>query len=228
MAKFEYTEEMVSRMEELCSQGVTEDIISQLCEEFEFPRRSVTAKLRKQGFDVPHKPKAAPTFTEEETEELSNFLEENSGMYTAEEIAERVSGGKFNARQINGKALSLEMTGAIKPADKKVAPRTYTEEEEAKIAEMATAGAFIEDIAEALGKSVQSIRGKLLSMQLKAPQRDKKVTRTDAYEGIEDMASDMTVAQLAEHYGKTERGVKTVLSRRGLSASDYTPKAVKE
>ncbi len=228
MAKFEYTDEMISHMEELCSQGVTEDIISQLCEEFEFPRRSVTAKLRKQGFDVPNKPKAAPTFTEEETEELKAFLEENSGMFTAEEIAEQVSGGKFNARQINGKALSLELTGAIKPAEKKVAPRSYTEEEEAKIAEMAESGAFIEDIAEAVNKPVQSIRGKLLSMQLKAPQRDKKTTRSDSYEGIEDIASTMTVAQLAEHFAKTERGVKTVLSRRGLSASDYTPKAVKE
>ena len=83
-------------------------------------------------------------------------------------------------------------------------------------------------IAEALGKPVQSIRGKLLSMQLKAPQRDKKVARSDSYEGIEDLATKMTVAQLAEHYGKTERGVKTVLSRRGLSATDYTPKAAKE
>lgn len=228
MAKFEYTEEMVSRMEQLCSAGVTEEIITQLCEEFEFPRRSVTAKLRKQGYDVPHKPKAAPTFTEEETTELREFLEANDGAFTAEEIAERVAGGKFNARQINGKALSLEMTGAIKPADKKVAPRTYSEEEEAQIADMASSGAFIEDIAEALGKPVASIRGKLLSMQLKAPQRDKKVSRTDSYEGIEELAAKHTVAELAEHYGKTERGVKTVLSRRGISATDYTPKAAKE
>jgi hypothetical protein len=228
MAKFEYTEEMVTRMENMCANGVTEDIITQLCEEFEFPRRSVTAKLRKQGYDVPHKPKAAPTFTEEETNELSSFLEANHGAYTAEEIAERIAGGKFNARQINGKALSLEMTGAIKPADKKVAPRSYSEEEEAQITEMAESGAFIEDIAEALGKTVQSIRGKLLSMQLKAPQRDKKVARSDSYEGIEELAAKMTVAALAEHYGKTERGVKTVLSRRNISATDYTPKAAKE
>jgi hypothetical protein len=228
MAKFEYTEDMVTRMEEICSNGVTEDIITQLCEEFEFPRRSVTAKLRKQGYDVPHKPKAAPTFSEDETTELRDFLEANDGAFTAEEIAERIADGKFNARQINGKALSLELTGAIKPADKKVAPRTYSAEEEAQITEMAESGSFIEDIAEALGKTVQSIRGKLLSMQLKAPQRDKKVSRSDSYEGIEDLAVKMTVAELAEHYGKTDRGVKTVLSRRGLSATDYTPKAVKE
>jgi hypothetical protein len=139
MAKFEYTEE----------------IITQLCEEFEFPRRSVTAKLRKQGFDVPHKPKAAPTFTEQETTELRTFLTANEGVFTAEEIAEQVAEGKFTARQINGKALSLELTGAIKPADKKVVARTYSESEEEQIAEMVASGDFIEDIAEALGKEVE-------------------------------------------------------------------------
>ena len=126
MAKFEYTEEMIARMEAASVNGVTEEVIQLLCEEFEFPRRSVTAKLRKQGLDVPLKPKAAPTFSEDETAELREFLEANDGVFTAEEVAEKVAGGKFTARQVNGKALSLELTGAIKPADKKVIPRTYT------------------------------------------------------------------------------------------------------
>lgn len=228
MAKFEYTEEMVARMESACAAGVTEEVIEQLCAEFEFPRRSVTAKLRKQGFDVPHKPKAAPTFSEEETAELRAFLEANDGVYTAEEIAEQVADGKFNARQINGKALSLELTGAIKPAEKKVAPRTYTAAEEARIAELVEGGAFIEDIAAELDKTVPQIRGKLLSMKLSAPQRDKKAAKSDAYEGIEDMAAESTVAELAAHFDKSERGVKTVLSRRKLSAKDYSPKSVAE
>jgi hypothetical protein len=84
----------------------------------------------------------------------------------------------------------------------------------------------LEDIADTLGKSVNSIRGKLLSMQLKAPQRDKKAAKADSYDGIEDLATSMSVAELAEHYGKSERGVKTVLTRRGISATDYTPKAL--
>lgn len=225
MAKFEYTEEMVARMDEACKDGVTEEIIEQLCADFDFPRRSVTAKLRKKGYDVPHKPKVAPTFTEDETAELREFLEANSGEFTAEEIAERVAEGKFNARQINGKALSLELTGAIKPADKKVAPRTYSVEEEALISEMVAEGAYIEDIADAVGKTVQQVRGKLLSMKVSAPQRDKKAAKSDSYEGIETLAPTMTVAELAAHYEKTDRGVKTVLSRRKLSAKDYTPKA---
>jgi hypothetical protein len=84
----------------------------------------------------------------------------------------------------------------------------------------------LEDIAEALGKSVNSVRGKLLSMQLKAPQRDKKTTKSDSYDGIEGLAASMSVAELADHFDKSERGVKTVLTRRGISATDYTPKAM--
>jgi hypothetical protein len=229
MAKFEYTDEMVSRMESACAGGITEDTIQSLCDEFDFPRRSVTAKLRKLGYDVPTKPKAAPAFDEAETNALVAFLEGNSGVHTAEEIASHFSSEwdrEVTSRQVNGKALSLEMTAHIKPAEKKVTPRTYTEAEEATITEMANNGSYLEDIAEALGKTVNSVRGKLLSMQLKAPQRDKKNSKSDSYEGIDEVAGSMTVAQLAEHYGKSERGVKTVLTRRGIAASDYTPKAL--
>ena len=38
MSKFEYTDEMVTRMNDICAGGVTEDIIESLCDEFEFPR----------------------------------------------------------------------------------------------------------------------------------------------------------------------------------------------
>ena len=176
MSKFEYTDEMVARMEAASGSGVTEEVIQSLCDEFEFPRRSVTAKLRKLGFDVPKKPGAAPVFSAEQTEALRTFLSDNSGSYTAEEIAETFSNGDFTARQINGKALSLEMTQHIKPAEKKVTPKTYTEAEETTIEGMVSAGNYLEEIADAVGKTVASVRGKLLSMGLKAPQRDRKLS----------------------------------------------------
>ena len=224
MSKFDYTDEMVARMESAANSGVTEPVIQELCDEFEFPRRSVTAKLRKLGFDVPKKPGAAPVFSPEQTDALSSFLSDNSGTYTAEEIAETFSDGDFTARQINGKALSLEMTQHIKPAEKKVTPKPYTAEEEATIESMVTDGRFLEEIAESVGKTVASVRGKLLSMGLKATQRDKKASKSDPYEGIDGM-TDQSVEALAEHFGKTVRGVKTVLTRRGLSCADYTPKS---
>ena len=224
MAKFEYSDEMVARLQEVASAGLTEDTIEALMEELDFPRRSVTAKLRKLGYEVPKKPGAAPVFSADETDSLTAFLSANSGNLTAEEIAEQFAGGQFTARQINGKALSLEMTAHIKPAEKKVTPRTYSEADEAKIQSMVDNGAFLEDIADAVGRSVNSIRGKLLSMGVKAPQRDKKDAKADPYAGIEDML-DQTVEEIATSFDKTVRGVKTVLTRRGLSCADYTPKA---
>ena len=229
MSKFEYTEEMEAQMHDACASGVTEDIIEDLMADFDFPRRSVTAKLRKLGFDVPKKPGAAPVFSADETDALASFLTENSGSMTAEEIAADFADGKFTARQINGKALSMEMTSHVKPAEKKGTPRSYTEEEEAQIESLVDDGAFLEDIADAVGKPVNSVRGKLLSMGRlqEVKQRDKKSTKADPYEGIEDML-DQTVEELAEHFDKTVRGVKTVLTRRGLACADYTPKSVAE
>lgn len=225
MSKFDYTEAMVATMHNAARGGVTEEVVESLTNDFQYPRRSVTAKLRKLGYEVPHKAKPAPTFTSEETSSFKEFLTANSGNLTAEEIAEKFSNGKFAARQINGKALSLEMQNHIKPAEKKVAVKTYSEAEEKTIVTMVEAGSYIEDIASKLGKEVASVRGKLLSMQLKAPQKNKKDAKADSYEGLAIVAPKLTVAELAEQYGKTERGVKTVLTRRGLSAKDYTPKS---
>lgn len=227
MSKFDYTDEMVERLHAAGQAGLTEEVIGTLVADFEFPRRSVTAKLRKLGYDVPHKPKDAPVFDEAETQALREFLEANDGVYTAEEIAAQLGNGKFEARQITGKALSLELISNIKPAEKKVAPRTFTAEEEASIEQLVASGKYIEEIAESLGKSVQQIRGKLLSMKLSAPTRDKKAAKADSYDGIEELAPTMTVAELAAHFeGKTERGIKTVLSRRKIAAKDYTPKTI--
>lgn len=225
MSKFEYTDDMVDAMHSAAASGVTEDIIESLMADFDFPRRSVTAKLRKLGYDVPKKPGAAPVFSAEETDALSSFLQENSGNLTAEEISQQFADGKFTARQINGKALSLEMTSHVKPAEKKVTPRTYSEDDEAIISDMVDNGAYLEEIADKIGRTPNSIRGKLLSMGLKAPQRDKKTSKSDPYEGIEDML-DQSVEDIASHFDKTVRGVKTVLTRRGLACADYTPKAV--
>ena len=97
MSKFEYTEDMVARMNDVAASGVTEDIIESLVDEFEFPRRSVTAKLRKLGYDVPKKPGAAPVFSADETEALAKFLEDNSGVHTADEIAATFADGQFQA-----------------------------------------------------------------------------------------------------------------------------------
>ena len=87
-------------------------------------------------------------------------------------------------------------------------------------------GDFVEDIAAALNRPVASLRGKALSL-LRAgsissmpQQRDVKSTAPDAFEALGDV-SGMTVADIAAKLEKTERGVKTMLTRRGVKASDY-------
>lgn len=225
-SKYVYTDEMVEQMHEVCKAGVTNDIVETLVKDFEFPRRSVTAKLRKLGYDVPHKPGDAPTFSPEQTEDLKAFLEENEGKYTAEQIATEFF-PDFSAKQITGKALSLEMTGCIKPAEKKETPKAYTDEEEAIVRQMAEDGSYLEEIADKVGKTVQSVRGKLLSMKLTAPQRDKKAPAKGAYDGIGGML-DKTVEELAEHFNKTVRGVKTVLARNKLACANYKPKTIED
>jgi hypothetical protein len=232
--KYDYTEEMLEEMHAACANGINEDTIKDLMGKFDFPRRSVTAKMRKEGFTVPKKPGDAPTFTKEEGDALEAFLEANKGTYTAEEISNLDDFSKFSAKQITGKALSMDMiSDFIKPAEKKVTVKTYSDEEEAVITAMVEENAYLEEIAEKVGRPVPSVRGKLLSMGLKAIQRDKKAPKSGSYEGLE-VGSDllkMTVAELVTHFStdsvtKTERGVRTVLSRRRLECADYRPKAL--
>ena len=42
----------------------------------------------------------------------------------------------------------------------------------------------------------------------------------DSFEALGDV-SGLTVAEIAEKTGKTERGVKTMLTRRAVTAKDY-------
>jgi len=99
---------------------------------------------------------------------------------------------------------------------------------------MVNDGAFVEQIAEAMGRSVNSVRGKALSL-LRAgsieaiPRQEtlKSSTKEDPLASLEDITG-MTVEEIATSIGKTVRGVKTMLTRRGLTASDYDGAAKRE
>ena len=94
-------------------------------------------------------------------------------------------------------------------------------------------GKFVEEIAEVLGKPVPSIRGKALAL-LRAgtidsmpKQRTVKGDQPDAIEQLGDLTT-LTVEDIAERIGKTPCGIKTMLTRRGLTASNYGGVARKE
>lgn len=190
--------------------------------------RSVASKLRKLGKEVASMAKAStPTFTEDEAAALESFVAANSGNMTYAQIGEAFADGKFTAKQVQGKILSMELTAHVKAAEKVEAARTYTEAEEVKFVEMCTAGAFVEDIAAALGKSVNSVRGKALSMlrtgevtAIPAQRESHAKADVDGFSTLENVES-MTVEQIATALGKTDRGVKTILTRRGINVANY-------
>ena len=213
---------------------VSQAVVAEAADELETSTRSVSSKLRKMGFDVElASASASKSFSDAQESTLANFVNDNSGSYTYAEIAENFEGGAFSAKSIQGKILSMELTEHVKPAPKVESVRTYTPEEEGTFVEMVNGGSFVEEIAEALGKSVNSIRGKALSLlrsgDINAIPKQKETKGSSKADVLADLdISAMTVQEIADEIGKTVRGVKTMLTRRGLQCSDYNGAARKE
>lgn len=197
--------------------------------------RSIASKLRQLDREVASLAKEKTSaFTPDEGADLADFVQANAGNLTYKEIAENFAGGKFSAKQIQGKLLALELTGSVKPAEKVEVARSYTEAEEAKFIAMAQSGKFIEDIAQALGKTVASVRGKALSLTRKGQidkipaQKESHAKETvDPVTALGNKISSMTVAEIAAAVDKTERGLRTLLTRRGIKVADYDGAAKK-
>ena len=213
---------------------VSQATVANAADELETSVRSVSSKLRKMGFDVElASASQSKAFSDEQESTLSNFVQDNSGSYTYAEIAENFEGGAFSAKSIQGKILSMQLTEHVKPAPKVETVKSYNEDEEATFVSMVNDGAFIEQIAESLGRSVNSIRGKALSLlragEINAIPKQEHVTGNSKADPLADMdISDMSVEDIADEIGKTVRGVKTMLTRRGLQCADYNGAAKKE
>ena len=206
---------------------VSQATVAEAADQLETSTRSISSKLRKMGFDVELASAASgKSFTADQEATLSAFVTDNSGQYTYAQIAEHFEGGAFSPKSIQGKILSMELTDHVKPAPKVESVRTYSADEEATFVSMVNDGAFVEAIAEALGRSVNSIRGKALSLlrsgDIDAIPRQENTKGASNADPLADLdVSDMTVEAIAEPIGKTARGVKTMLTRRGLTAADY-------
>lgn len=198
--------------------------------------RSISSKLRQLDREVVSLAAAKTSkFTEDQSNRLKDFVAENEGQLTYKEIAEHFDGGAFSPKQIQGKLLALELTGSVKPSEKVEAARVYTEEEEAKFISLVNKGSFIEDIAVALNKSIASVRGKALSLtrsgeidKIPTQKESHAVNTVDPIIALGEKIVSMTVSQIAEAVDKTERGIKTLLTRRGIKVSDYDGKSKKE
>ena len=212
---------------------ISQATVASAAEELETSTRSVSSKLRKMGFDVElASASASKSFSDEQEATLSNFVQDNSGQYTYAEIASNFEGGAFSAKSIQGKILSMQLTEHVKPAPKQESVKTYSDDEESTFIEMVNNGDFVEAIAEALGRSVNSIRGKALSLlragEINAIPKQEHVKGNGKADVLADLdISDMSVEDIADEIGKTVRGVKTMLTRRGLRCADYDGSAKK-
>jgi len=235
MALPKWTDERTQSLVDFVGEGpVSQDTVADAAEELETSVRSVSSKLRKMGYEVElASASASKSFSDDQEATLRNFVQDNSGVYTYAEIASNFEGGAFSAKSIQGKILSMQLTEHVKPAPKVESVKTYSEDEESQFVNLVNDGAFIEDIAEALGRSVNSIRGKALSLlragEINAipKQRETKgSSKSDPLAGVD--IANLTVEEIADNVGKTVRGVKTMLTRRGLQCADYNGAAKKE
>ena len=214
---------------------VSQSTVAEAAVQLETSTRSVSSKLRKMGFDVElASATSTRAFSDAQEATLASFVSDNSGQYTYADIASHFEGGAFSPKSIQGKILSMELTDHVKPAPKPESVKTYTDAEEATFVEMVNGGSFVEEIAEALGKTVNSVRGIALSLlraeaivAIPKQKETKGASKADPLADLGDVAA-MTVEQIADAIGKTARGVKTMLTRRGLVAADYDGASKKE
>jgi hypothetical protein len=236
MALPKWTDERTAQLASLVDgeSPVSQATVAQAAEDLETSVRSVSSKLRKMGYDVElASAGAGKSFSEDQEATLAAFVQDNSGTYTYAEIAEHFAGGDFSAKSIQGKILSMQLTAHVRPAPKVEAVKTYTDDEEAQFVALVNEGAFIEDIAAAMGREVNSIRGKALSLlragTIAAIPKQRETKGTSKADPLADLdIAGMTVEEVAEAIGKTVRGVKTMLTRRGLACADYDGSARKE
>ena len=229
MAIPKWTEERTASLTDFVGSEspVTYATVVDAADQLETSPRSVASKLRKMGHEVESSASVTTrAFSDAQETTLNSFVTDNSGQYTYGQIAEAFEGGEFSSKQIQGKLLSMQLTEHVKPTPKVESVRTFSDAEEAEFVKHASNGAYLEDIAEALGRTVNQIRGKALSSlrqgsiaSIPAQKESKAAAKADPLEGV-DVAS-LSVEEIAEQIGKTARGVKTMLTRRGLTASNY-------
>ena len=237
MALPKWTEERTDQLTNFVGSEtpISQATVAEAAGELETSTRSISSKLRKMGHEVElASASATRAFSDAQEATLSAFVSDNSGEYTYAEIAGHFEDGAFSPKSIQGKILSMELTGHVKPAPKVEAVRTYSPDEEETFVSMVNDGAFVEQIADALDRSVNSVRGKALSLLrsgdidgIPRQEHTKGSAKEDPLADLGDISS-MTVEAIAENIGKTARGVKTMLTRRGLVASDYDGAAKKE
>ena len=145
MAVPKWTDERTQQLVDFVGEGpVSQVTVADAAVELDTSSRSVSSKLRKMGYEVElASASVSKSFTDEQEATLANFVNDNSGQYTYAEIAENFEGGHFNAKSIQGKILSMQLTEHVKPAPKMESVKTYSDDEESTFINMVNDGAFV-------------------------------------------------------------------------------------
>lgn len=229
MAQFKWNEENTETLLASVNAGeqVSQERLHELAATLGTTARSVGSKLRKLEFSVQLASEVGKTtWAVDDAAELEAFLDANSGAFTYAEIATKVAGGKFSTKQVQGKILSMELTDAVKPAEKVAPVRNYSEAEEAQLVELVKGGASMEEVTEAMGRPMEKVRGKCLSLLKEERISAIPKQTTSSAKEKEDILADvdvaeLTVAEIAEKVNRSERGVKALLTRRKLDCVDH-------
>lgn len=235
MSKFKWTEENTNTLTSQFPAGQVAEAstVEEVAEMLGTSVRSVSAKLRRLGYEVASTAKSRqPSFSQEESQALQSFVESNPGRFTYAEIAQNFMDGEFTAKEVQGKLLSMQLTPLVKKAEKVVAEKSFNDKEEADVIRLAQAGKFIEEIADYVKREIAEVRGKALSLlrsgainALPKQKVTKARTTEDPLTQLEGEIADLTVAEIAKKLEKTERGVKAMLTRRGITCADYDGEA---
>jgi predicted transcriptional regulator len=202
--------------------------------------RSLASKMRHMGFKIEKKAgkATAKSYTEAEEAKIRE-LAMKEGVWM-EDIADALG---RDTKSIGGKLISMGIYG-IKKKNKKVndTPKMFSAEDEATILEMIDANkvVYIEDLADALGKSVKQVRGKLAGMRIKGVQtRNKKAAKPKVYtdelvaEIKKELAGGKALEDIAKERGLNFQGMRTTLTRLGVIEKKgkkvfWTPERIKQ
>jgi hypothetical protein len=212
---------------------VSQATVAEAAVALETTNRSISSKLRKMDYEVePASAGHKKAFSDAQAATLQAFVTDNSGTFTYKQIAENFEKGTFTAKQIQGKILSMELTEHVAPAPKPETVKTFTDAQEVLFIKMAGENAFLEDIAKAMDKPLNSVRGKALSLlrteritDFPKQEFTKEASKKDPLTALGDI-SGLTVAEIAaalttDDHTQTERGVKVMLTRRGLKCDNH-------
>lgn len=135
------------------------------------PLRSTYGKIisLKKDYDFVM-PKMAKGGYNKTNAEIKGFLEENPGVYTYKELADLGLLGAYSSKELQGKILSMRLTGLVKYAEQKYSwppkrYRTYSQAEEEKILALVKEGKSIQEIAIEMDRSTASMIGKIGSLR---------------------------------------------------------------